>query len=37
MKHGVWGYRDSGIWAALLLHRYPSTPLPPISLYLFQL
>jgi hypothetical protein len=31
MKKGVWGYRDSGIRAALLLHRYPTTPLYPFK------
>lgn len=32
MKKGVWGYRDMGIGAALLLPRYPSIPFAPFEL-----
>ena len=32
MKGGVWGYRDSGKRAALLLYRYPAIPLYPFQL-----
>jgi hypothetical protein len=31
MKKEVWGYRDSGIRAALLLHPYPATLLYPFK------
>ncbi len=31
MKKGVWGYRDSGIRAALLLHCYRATTLYPFK------